>query len=101
MSNPQDTLWRKSLYLLFLIAVPGLVLTNVAKSDDPGWPVNCVRLSPGQTITLDGIITPQEYDGAQALIINDQTVNAPDPHLPYVHNAKSAADDDPTFGAAV
>jgi hypothetical protein len=42
------------------------------------------------------VVTPQEYDGAQAFIINDQTVNAPDLYLPYVHAAKSAADDDPS-----
>jgi hypothetical protein len=88
---------RKLIYFVSSILVLGLVLTNVARSDDPGWPVNCVRLSPGQTITLDGVVTPQEYDGAQAFIINDQTVNAPDPYLPYVHNAKSAADDTPSL----
>ena len=87
---------KKSMYSLAIFAL-GLVLTNVAKSDDPGWPVNCVKLSPGQTITIDGVVTPQEYNGAQELIINDQTVDAPDPHLPYVHNAKSAADDDPSL----
>ena len=68
---------RKLIYFVSFILVLGLVLTNVARSDDPGWPVNCVKLSPGQTITLDGVVTPQEYDGAQAFIINDQTVNAP------------------------
>jgi len=88
---------RKLIYFVSFILVLGLVLTNVARSDDPGWPVNCVRLSPGQTITLDGVVTPQEYDGAQAFIINDQTVDAPDLYLPYVHNAKSAADDDPSL----
>ncbi len=87
---------RKLIYFVSFVLVLGLLLTNVAKSDDPGWPVNCVRLSPGQTITLDGVVTPQEYDGAQAFIINDQTVNAPDLYLPYVHVAKSAADDDPS-----
>ncbi|MCP4259567.1 MAG: hypothetical protein GY774_18960 [Planctomycetes bacterium] len=87
---------RKLIYFISFVLVLGLLLTNVARSDDPGWPVNCVRLSPGQTITLDGEVTPQEYDGAQAFIINDQTVNAPDLYLPYVHVAKSAADDDPS-----
>ncbi|HUU15781.1 MAG TPA: hypothetical protein VMW72_01415 [Sedimentisphaerales bacterium] len=88
---------RKLIYFVSFILVLGLVLTNVARSDDPGWPVNCVRLSPGQTITLDGVVTPQEYDGAQAFIINDQTVNAPDLYLPYIHDAKSAADDNPSL----
>ena len=88
---------RKLIYFVSFVLVLGLLLTNVARSDDPGWPVNCVRLSPGQTITLDGVVTPQEYDGAQAFIINDQTVNAPDLYLPYVHVAKSAADDDPSL----
>ncbi|MBC8470524.1 MAG: hypothetical protein H8D56_13715, partial [Planctomycetes bacterium] len=87
---------RKLIYFVSFVFVLGLLLTKVARSDDPGWPVNCVRLSPGQTITLDGVVTPQEYDGAQAFIINDQTVNAPDLYLPYVHVAKSAADDDPS-----
>ena len=87
---------KKLIYFVSFVLVLGLVLTNVARSDDPGWPVNCVKLSPGQTITLDGVVTPQEYDGAQAFIINDQTVNAPDLYLPYVHVAKSAADDDPS-----
>jgi len=90
-------MFRKSLYLLFLIVVLCLALTNAAKSDDPGWPVNCVKLSPGQTITIDGVVTPKEYNGVQELIINDQTLDAPDPHLPYVHNAKSANDDDPSL----
>ncbi len=88
---------RKLIYFVSFILVLGLVLTNIARSDDPGWPVNCVRLSPGQTITLDGVVTPQEYDGAQAFIINDQTVNAPDLYLPYIHDAKSAADDNPSL----
>jgi len=88
---------RKLIYFVSFILVLGLVLTNVARSDDPGWPVNCVRLSPGQTITLDGVVTAQEYEGAQAVIINKQTVDAPDPYLPYVHNAKSAADDTPSL----
>jgi len=88
---------NKLIYLVSFALMLGLVLTNVARSDDPGWPVNCVRLSPGQTITLDGVVTPQEYDGAQAFIINGQTVDAPDLYLPYVHNAKSAADDNPSL----
>jgi len=88
---------NKLMYLVSFTFVLGLVLTNVARSDEPGWPVNCVRLSPGQTITIDGVVTPQEYAGAQAVIINEQTVDAPDPYLPYVHNAKSAADDTPSL----
>ena len=89
---------KKSICSLGLIVVLCLVLTNAAKSDDPGWPVNCVKLSPGQAITIDGVVTPEEYNGAQELIINDQTLDVPDPHLPYVHNGSiGAADDDPSL----
>ena len=88
---------KKSICSLGLIIVLCLILTNAARCDDPGWPVNCVKLSPGQTITIDGVVTPNEYNGAQELIINKQTLDAPDLHLPYVHNGSSSADDDPSL----
>ena len=47
-----------------------------------GWPVNCVKLTDGQTIVIDGVVTPGEYAGAQAIVINADTVGGVDPHSP-------------------
>jgi hypothetical protein len=47
-----------------------------------GWPVNCVKLVEGQTIVIDGVVTPEEYQGAEAIVINADTVGGVDPHSP-------------------
>ena len=52
-----------------------------------GWPINCVKLSEGQTIIIDGVVTPEEYAGAQAVVINAETAYGIDPHDPiYTHS---------------
>ena len=48
------------------------------------WPANCVRLAEGQKITIDGRISAQEYTGAQALVLNAQTLDDEDPYFPGV-----------------
>ena len=52
-----------------------------------GWPVNCVKLAAGQEIAIDGVVTPEEYQGAQTMVVNADTVwNVEDPHMPrYLH----------------
>ncbi|NPU98139.1 MAG: hypothetical protein HPY51_13110 [Candidatus Omnitrophica bacterium] len=56
--------------------------------ENPGWPVNAVKLAPGQTITIDGNVSAAEYAGAQALVMNADTYKGiPDPYFPqYNHN---------------
>ena len=52
-----------------------------------GWPINCVMLSEGQEITIDGVVSAEEYAGAQAVVINKDTARALDPFDPnYVHD---------------
>jgi len=77
---------KKLISLLTFVLVLGLVLTNVARSDEPGWPINCVKLAKGQVITVDGTVTAAEYTGAQAVVINQQTASSPDPWTPgWIH----------------
>jgi Carbohydrate family 9 binding domain-like len=59
----------------------------VAPPKTPGWPVNCVKLAEGQEIVIDGVVTPEEYRGAQAMVINAETAwNMEDPYTPrYLH----------------
>jgi hypothetical protein len=53
-----------------------------------GWPINCVKLSEGQQITIDGMVTPEEYAGAQAVVFNADTARSADPHDPsWTHDA--------------
>ncbi|MFB3787470.1 MAG: hypothetical protein ACE15F_13995 [bacterium] len=56
--------------------------------ENPGWPVNAVKLAAGQTITIDGNVSAAEYEGAQALVMNADTYKGiPDPYFPqYNHN---------------
>ena len=56
-----------------------------------GWPVNCVKLAAGQEIAIDGVVTPEEYQGAQTMVVNADTVwNVEDPHLPrYLHRMQN------------
>jgi hypothetical protein len=67
----------------------------VAGVQNPGWPLNAVKLSTGQTITVDGKVTAAEYKGAQAMIVNKDTlVNVPDPIFTTLnHNGKIQAKD--------
>ena len=46
-----------------------------------GWPVNAVKLAEGQEIAVDGQVTPAEYDGAQVLTLNAETLTAEDPYV--------------------
>lgn len=52
-----------------------------------GWPVNAVKLAPGQSIVIDGEVSAEEYAGAQAMAINEETLaGVEDPHSPgFVH----------------
>jgi len=52
-----------------------------------GWPVNAVKVSPGQKIAIDGKVTPEEYAGAQPMVMNSETLSGPaDPYFPeYAH----------------
>ena len=67
----------------------------VAGVENPGWPVNAVKLSAGQTITVDGKVTGDEYKGAQAMVVNKDTlVGVPDSFFPTLnHNGKIQAKD--------
>ena len=48
------------------------------------WPMNCVRLAEGQQIAIDGAVSAQEYAGAQALVLNAETLDNEDPYFPGV-----------------
>jgi len=57
-----------------------------------GWPINSVKLAADQAIAIDGTVTPEEYAGAQAVVINQETAFAADPHVAnVVHNMKGRA----------
>ncbi len=66
-----------------LISLPALY-----PDKERGWPVNCVMLSEGQEIAIDGVVSAEEYAGAQAIVINKDTARAAlDPYDPnYVHD---------------
>lgn len=88
---------------LFSNCAPGTIIyaddvfvSVEGQAPQPGWPVNCVQLAEGQEITIDGVVTPEEYAGAQALIINKESLTADDPYLPYAHNGTTVNDDDPS-----
>jgi len=66
--------------------IGGSVLRDLNRGTKIGWPINCVKLRTGQTITIDGIVTPAEYDGAQPVVINANTATGIDPYQPqYRH----------------
>ncbi len=48
------------------------------------WPGNCVRLAEGQEIVIDGKVSAAEYRGAQALVLNADTLDDEDPWFPGV-----------------
>jgi len=68
-----------------------IFVNAVAPPRIAGWPVNCIKLAAGQEIVIDGIVTPEEYQGAQAMAINANTIaNFEDPHMPrYLHTMQN------------
>ena len=76
-----------------VIYVDDVFVDVVAEAMEPqpeiqtGWPINCVKLAEGQEITIDGIVTPEEYAGAQTVVINAETWNAVDPYDPNLTHA--------------
>ena len=70
------------------IYVDDVFVTVEAVEPIPGWPVNCSKLAKDQQITIDGVIAPGEYAGAQPLVFTTANLTAADPYIPpYVHNA--------------
>lgn len=66
--------------------IGGSVLRDLNLGTKVGWPINCVKLRTGQTITIDGVVTAAEYDGAQPVVINANTATGIDPYQPqYRH----------------
>jgi hypothetical protein len=66
--------------------IGGSFLRDPHQGTKIGWPINCIKLRPGQTITIDGVVTPGEYDGAQPVVINANTATGIDPYQPqYRH----------------
>jgi len=66
--------------------IGGSPLRDLNRGTKIGWPINCVKLRTGQTITIDGVVTPGEYDGAQPVVINANTATGIDPYQPqYRH----------------
>ena len=72
-----------------------IFVNAIAPPKIPGWPVNCVKLAQGQEVVIDGVVTAEEYKGAQAMVINADTVwNVEDPYMPkYLHQMLSFFDD--------
>jgi len=69
---------------IFVAALPAV--REPAVDAKQGWPMQCVKLSAGQEITIDGEVTPEEYQGAQAIVINAETVGVVDSTDPnYTH----------------
>ena len=73
------------------VYVDDVFLTVVAAEQAPEqpftWPVNCVRLAQDQQITIDGQVSAAEYAGAQALVLNAETLNGADPYFEGVTHA--------------
>ncbi|RJP30128.1 MAG: hypothetical protein C4527_10510 [Candidatus Omnitrophota bacterium] len=69
------------------IYVDDVFCTVFAAPPQVGWPVNAVKLAAGQRITIDGVVSPGEYEGAQPMIINEETLaGIADPYFPdFVH----------------
>jgi len=59
-----------------------------------GWPINCVKLAEGQEITIDGLVTPEEYAGAQAVVFNVDTAYSADPYDPNLIHETHLANPD-------
>jgi len=69
------------------IYVDDVFTTVSAPAPETGWPVNAVRLAEGQEIVIDGNVSPEEYEGAQAMVMNAETLSGiEDPYFPgYTH----------------
>ncbi len=69
------------------IYVDDVFCTVHAAAPETGWPVNAVKLEAGQQITIDGNVTTEEYEGAQPMIINEETLSGiADPYFPdFIH----------------
>ncbi|MHC4167848.1 MAG: sugar-binding protein [Planctomycetota bacterium] len=66
--------------------IGGSALRDLNLGTKVGWPINCVKLRTGQTISIDGVVTPGEYDGAQPVMINANAATGIDPYQPqYRH----------------
>ncbi|MHC4071216.1 MAG: sugar-binding protein [Planctomycetota bacterium] len=66
--------------------IGGSLLRDLNRGTKVGWPIGCVKLRTGQTITVDGVVTAAEYDGAQPVVINANTATGIDPYQPeYRH----------------
>ncbi len=61
-----------------------VVASQEAEAPESTWPVNCVRLAEGQEIAIDGQVSADEYSGAQALVLNAETLGVEDPYFPGV-----------------
>lgn len=94
-----DSAERKSLSLQLLSKNPAgkkiyadAIFADVQEKPilNPGWPVNAVKLDLGQSITVDGLVSAEEYKGAQALVINKNTLQSiPDPFFSqYTHDGR-------------
>ena len=74
-----------------MIYVDDVFLAVVAEESMPEpqatWPVNSIRLAEGQQITIDGQVSAEEYAGAQALVLNAETITAEDPYFEGVTHA--------------
>ena len=74
-----------------MIYVDDVFLTVEASEPAPEheftWPVNSIRLSEGQQITIDGQVSAEEYAGAQALVLNAETRTGADPYFEGVTHA--------------
>lgn len=74
-----------------MIYVDDVFLTVVASEQAPEqpytWPVNCVRLAVDQQISIDGQVSAEEYAGAQALVLNVETLTGQDPYFEGVTHA--------------
>ncbi len=71
--------------------IGGSFLRDLHQGTKIGWPINCVKLRTGQTITIDGVVTAGEYDGAQPVVINTHTATGFDPYQPqYRHQMYGA-----------
>jgi len=77
VTSPADT----------VVYLDTIFVNAIAPPKTPGWPVSCVKLAAGQEIVVDGVVTAEEYAGAQTMVINADTVwNVEDPHMPrYLH----------------
>ena len=87
--------FAQSMVCIVLLAFCQVMLAvedGAAQETETGWPVNAVHLSLGQVILIDGIVTPEEYEGAQPMVVNSETISGvEDPYFPgLIHGGVSA-----------